>query len=74
MKAPGGLWDTQLYKRLLRKTRFPIYVSPLHCLPLAGSGFVFQANCLSIIYVRAIQQGVEASTPPQANHISALGP
>lgn len=34
---------------------------------------MFQANCSSIIYVRAIQQGVEASTSPQANHIALLG-
>lgn len=40
---------------------FPIYDSIL-CLPLAGRGSVFQANCLSVIYVRATQQGLEAST------------
>ena len=42
-------------------------------LPLAGRGSVFQANCLSVIYVRPTQQGLEASTSLQAHHKVLLG-
>lgn len=34
---------------------------------------MFQANCLSVIYVRATQQGLEASTSLQAHHKVLLG-